>query len=319
VPDSHSQTSHNLTTINTMNRPSTGRFLARNAILTVLFTTLWLQAGFTQQHTDTIRKTAMFQSTNHIGNTLQIKNITGDVSVEGYDGDTVEIIVVQTIRADNDEKLETAKNELHLVVEENGDHITIYIDTPYSRVSKDGNRVRYNVTMKTCEMLYSFSHDIKVRVPRNVMLKASTISNGDVIIRNMDSRELNASNVNGGIEMTDVAGKTSVKTVNGDIKVAYRTNPAEDSEFRTVNGSIDVRFPADLSADIHFKSLNGDLYTDFENVRNIGTTRLASGEARGGGTRWRINRTVPVRIGDGGRQYTFHVLNGDVFIRRAGS
>ena len=132
----------------------------------------------------------------------------------------------------------------------------------------------------------------------------------------MTGSELSVSNVNGKLELADVAGTTRARTVNGDISATYRQSPAGDSRYETINGTIEVHYPGDLSADIRFKSMHGELYTNFKNIRRLKSQVETSERNRRGGITYRVDKFTPVRIGSGGPHYRFEVLNGDVYIKR---
>ena len=71
-------------------------------------------------------------------------------------------------------------------------------------------------------------------------------------------------NVNGRIEMQNVAGSGTAKTVNGPVKVSFRENPREKSDFATINGNVELYFVRGLAGDFRFKTMNGAVYSDFE-------------------------------------------------------
>src|SRR5260221_948678 len=59
------------------------------------------------------------------------------------------------------------------------------------------------------------------------------------------------------IQIRNIAGSGTARTVNGPVKVSFRQNPREASDFETVNGAIELQFARDLSADFRFKTFNG--------------------------------------------------------------
>ena len=76
--------------------------------------------------------------------------------------------------------------------------------------------------------------------------------------------DFDVSNVNGGVELSEMGGSGQVHTVNGKIAVTFTKNPTKSCSFRTVNGSVDVSFRPNLSADVQVKTFNGNAYTDFD-------------------------------------------------------
>ncbi len=283
-------------------------------ILSLFFVSFPLQAVKAQSSTETIQRTARFQVAGNSENSLNIYNIQGHVTVEGYDGDEVRIEAIKKIDADSQRDLERSEEEIEFVVEEEGDRILVYIDAPFIHVKKRGDRISYNI--RDWDDDYDFVFDITIQAPRNINLRASTINNGKVVVENIRGGELDISNVNGKIELVNVSGTTDAHTVNGDITASYTENPTSNSNYQTINGTIEVLYPEDLSADILFKSMHGDLYTDFQNLKRLPARVDQEKDSRRGETTYRIGKQAPLRIGNGGPEFSFEVLNGDVYVKR---
>ena len=83
------------------------------------------------------------------------------------------------------------------------------------------DRVRYDVRF-----------DFTIRVPRDAALRLCTINGGDVIV-NGTRGDFDVDNVNGLIEMNQVAGAGSAHTVNGAVTVTFTANPKQPSSFKT--------------------------------------------------------------------------------------
>lgn len=284
------------------------------AIVISIFTLITASTASAQTFSETQDETARFQNASSPDNELYIHNIHGNVTVEGYDGNDVQISYDKEIEADTQRDLERAKEEVEFVVEEDGSRIFIYLDAPFIHVKKGDHGISYNINNWDDD--YNFVFDITVRVPRNANLDVSTINGGRVLVENTRGKWLDASNVNGRVELINVTGITDANTVNGDITASYSASPNENSSYQTINGTIEVLYPDNLSADITFKSMHGDLYTDFEDIQRL-EARVESEEDRERGkTTYRIDKFAPIRIGDGGPQFSFEVLNGDVYVKR---
>jgi DUF4097 and DUF4098 domain-containing protein YvlB len=117
-------------------------------------------------------------------------------------------------------------------------------------------------------------------------------------------------NVNGGIDMQNMAGSGVAKTVNGGVKITFRENPREKSEFSTINGNVDMYFARGLSADFRFKTMNGNVYSDFE-MTSL-PSQPAKAEQRGTRFVFRSDRFTGGRIGNGGPEIKADNLNGDI-------
>lgn len=268
-------------------------------------------SAIAQDFTQTIKQSASFNNPGAEDNKLNIYNIYGSVTVEGYEGEEIQITAYQKITG-TEQEIELAKEELALRADQEGNSVYIYLDAPFITLDRKDDRIRYN--MNRWDEDYKFLFDITVRVPKNTQIYASTINRGSVIIENT-TRQVSASNVNGKIELRNISGATKAKTVNGDISATYAASPDSDSHYQTINGTIEVNYPKNLSADIRFKSMHGDLYTNFSNTKRLPAQVSKDFTAKSGKTTYRLDQYAPLRIGSGGPTYSFEVLNGDVYVK----
>lgn len=281
-----------------------------------LFATLCLSMCFFskalgQSAQRTIKKSAHFADISDKSNRFIIKNLHGSVSIEAYDGETIELTIDEKIEGTSSE-IEKAKSELEYVMENDGNLIVAYLTAPFINVRRYEDCFSYNVNMNDRE--YRFTHDVTVRIPQDVLIEASTVNHGKLSVTGRFP-EINAGNVNGDIFLQKVVSANNVSTVNGDIEISYVEPPATDSEYNTVNGRMDIHLPAALSADVYFSSLHGDLYTDF-NVTRLSPEVQKENSTSGQTVSYRIEKSTPIRIGSGGPKLRFKVLNGDVYLRK---
>jgi len=153
--------------------------------------------------------------------------------------------------------------------------------------------------------------DFQVRVPHDIDIKIKTVNEGRVSVRDINGSFL-VRNVNGDIQIRNIAGSGSARTVNGPVKVSFRQNPREASEFNTVNGNIELTFARDLSADFRFKTFNGGIYSDFP-VTALPVQGMQE-EHHGTKVIFRADRYTGARINAGGPQIKVENLNGDIRI-----
>ncbi len=281
----------------------------------VIFLTVFLLQPltlFAQNYSTTIHKTARFQNASNAENELQVYNINGSVTVEGYDGNTIQITSKEQIKGSNKE-VQRGKSELHFTVKQLGNKVLVYIDAPFVCLKHYNDHYSYKIHRNNDGSKYHFLFDIHIRVPKQAYIRASTI-NGKTVSINNTKREVIAYNVNGSIKLTHISGKTEARTINGSITAKYDKSPAGDSKYKTVNGDITAYYPADLSADIRFKSLHGGLYTNFDDIKRL-KAQVHTG-SKNGKKMYRIGKDTPIQIGKGGPMYRFKVLNGDVTIKK---
>jgi hypothetical protein len=236
--------------------------------------------------------------------TLEIDNVWGSIEVVGTASDKVQLTVNKSIRAESKGKIEQARKDVTLDITQQADGLKVYVNGPFRCDCHDCSRSRefegYIVKM-----------DFQVQVPRDIDIKIKTVNEGRVSVRDINGSFL-VRNVNGDIQIHNIAGSGTARTVNGPVKVSFRQNPREASDFQTVNGSIELAFARDLSADFRFKTFNGGIYSDFP-VTALPVQGMQE-EHHGSKVIFRADRYTGARINAGGPQIKVENLNGDIRI-----
>lgn len=260
--------------------------------------------AITAQEKDTIRKTLNFPA----GSTerwLEVDNINGSISVAGYEGSEVQLVVHRTISARTPGKIEEAKQAIVLDIYDRPNTLVLFVNAPYRR--PDG-RIDYRGER---HYGYEVQMDFELRVPfdTNVLLK--TVNDGDIEVQQVRGHyEVN--NINGHIMMTGLVGSGKVYALNGRVKVDFASNPQQDCYFGSLNGHVEVAFRDKLSADLLFKTFNGAAYTDFDftslPLNTIGT------ESKRGKKVYSSKSKYGVRVANGGPTLEFDAFNGNIYI-----
>lgn len=148
----------------------------RNVLILHLFITLMLNpaALLSQDYTQTIKRTLRFSQADNPSNQLKVFNIHGDVTVEGYDGNEVQITARRQIDGSKQD-IEQARQDLEFVAERDGNTIFVDIDAPFITFEKSGTH-DFNYHVDDWNNGYEFLHDITVRIPKNSRVDASTIN-----------------------------------------------------------------------------------------------------------------------------------------------
>jgi Toastrack DUF4097 len=236
--------------------------------------------------------------------TLEIDNVWGSIEVVGTASDQVRLTVNKSIRAESKGKIEKARKDVTLDITQQADALKLYVNGPFRCNCHDCARSRD-------EEGYIVKMDFQVQVPRDIDLKIKTVNEGRVSLRDINGSFL-VRNVNGDIQIRNIAGSGSARTVNGPVKVSFRQNPREASDFNTVNGNIELAFARDLSADFKFKTFNGSIYSDFP-VTALPVQGMQE-ERHGAKVIFRADRYTAARISAGGPQIKVENLNGDIRI-----
>ena len=247
------------------------------------------------------------------GRALDVRNINGFIHVEGTNDSSVEMSVRKVVRAETRDDLAEAQRDVRLDFRDGAPRVEAVVTDRNGHICGEPWNDR---EPRRDHVHYEVRFDFTIRMPRDAALRLCTINGGDVIV-NGTQGDFDVSNVNGRVDMRQVAGSGRAHTVNGPISVTFTANPRQPTSFKTVNGSVDIVFLDGLSADFSMKTFNGGLFTDFD-VQPLPATAAAAGERRDGRFVYRANEFTRVRVGSGGPQITFETLNGSVRARRAG-
>ena len=121
---------------------------------------------------------------------------------------------------------------------------------------QDGGEYRLNGVKKN-----DVAVRIMVELPRSVPIEASTI-NGGLQIEGV-SAPVEASTVNGRIAVNTSTGPVKATTVNGAIEAVMQSLTTGDVRLITVNGSVTAGLPPKLNANIDAETVNGRVETMF--------------------------------------------------------
>ena len=261
------------------------------------------EAGWTELEQEKIEKT--FAMPAGAGRrTLEIDNVWGSIEVVGASSEQARLTVNKSIRAESKGKIAQAKKDVTLDITQQGDALKLYVNGPFRCNCHDCERSRDDEG-------YVVKMDFQVQVPRDIDIKIKTVNEGHVMVRDINGSFV-VRNVNGDIQIRNIAGSGTARTVNGPVKVSFRQNPREASDFQTVNGAVELAFARDLAADFKFKTFNGGIYSDFP-VTALPVQGMKE-EHHGAKVIFRADRYTGARVNAGGPQIKVENLNGDIRI-----
>ena len=219
-----------------------------------------------------------FQKTYRIGagGQIRIGNVSGDVIVTGYDGDS--IVVTGTKKGRDRDMIE---------VEDRSGTANVDVGVRYPKHCNCDASIRFEVQVPR-SVKYDFDHIASV--------------SGDVRVTGVTGR-LNASAVSGDVHITDVSGSVSASAVSGDVKVEInRLDGSDDMKFNTVSGDVSVMLPGSLDADVDMSSFSGSIKTDF--AIEVRSERYGS------------RNSARAKLGEGSRRLKMSSVSGDLSLRR---
>lgn len=252
---------------------------------------------------------------------LFIRNISGSLDVQGYDGSKIMIEVKKTLKVKSADKLEALWAETDLGIVQKGNAVLLYSKSPctnpaISEVDPDDWDEWNQLYVNNCRWKYegNTEYDFIVKVPKQLMLSVSTINDGDILVKNVTGK-LNVNNVNGGIKLENIAGATEARTINGDVDLNYIQNPNDDSYYYTLNGDINANFKKGLSSNLYFKSFNGDFYTELNDdiIEHLPVNVEKAKDNKG--VKYKVGGRAGIKVRNGGPKLDFETFNGNVYIK----
>lgn len=219
-----------------------------------------------------------FQKTYRIGagGQVRIGNVSGDVIVTGYDGDS--IVVTGTKKGRDRDMIE---------IEDRSGTANVDVGVRYPKNCNCDASIRFEVQVPR-SVKYDFDHIASV--------------SGDVRVTGVTGR-LNASAVSGDVHITDVSGSVSASAVSGDVQVEInRLDGSDDMKFNTVSGDVSVMLPGSLDADVDMSSFSGSIKTDF--AIEVRSERYGS------------RNSARAKLGEGSRRLKMSSVSGDLSLRR---
>lgn len=272
--------------------------------------------------TEIIKKELRFD-TNSPDNILVVDNVYGSIDIQGYNGTTIQVEVTKTIYADEQKDLETGKKEIGIKSAKKDNAIYVYLDSPYSHFDlKTGGfdhrefsfNYRRNYKHRSKRM-YKYRLDFKIRIPMKTSIDVKAVNRGNITVENVQGKLLIVHNINGAIDLKNVAGKTDVNAINKDITISYAKNPTEESWYSSINGDISIKFQKGLNASITHKTMNGGFYTNFDVEKTTPKVKKVT-ERHSKGTKYKLDSNKHFKIGNGAVHLHFDQLNGDAIIKK---
>jgi len=206
------------------------------------------------------------------GDAVTIRGVNGGIVARAARGSEVRVTARKTAERDD-------VSSVSIEVVEDAEGVLICAIYP-SRSSDRPNRCARGDEYRNNVNRNDVKVEFTVEVPAGVELNASTV-NGDVDVSEL-AGPVQAVTVNGDITI-DTSGAAEAKTVNGNIE-ARMGRLDDDVEFTTVNGNVILRLPAGVEADVEATTVNGSIETDFPiTIRGRWGPRSARGEIGGGG------------------------------------
>jgi hypothetical protein len=257
----------------------------------LVVTTMCLLAGAASaaELTETIDRTIEVKA----GGSVELSNVNGRVVIGSWDQPRVRVVARKQVNGDRDD-IKDALKELRVEIQpKNGG---VVISTHYPK--------RDEGVASIFDWLLGDHVEAQVRyditVPRAMNVDATTV-NGAIELSGVNGK-LELETTNGRIEVANCAGSLEASTTNGGIHAELvRLAKGQPLSFETTNGRIELTVPSDAAAEIDASTTNGSIHSDLP----VATTRISRNSLRG-------------TINGGGTQLRLRTTNGGIDIRTVG-
>jgi DUF4097 and DUF4098 domain-containing protein YvlB len=219
------------------------------------------------------------------GGSISVRNVSGDVTVTGYEGSAVLVLGFKEGR-DRD----------RVWVEDNSAGNNVDVRARYPENCDCNASIRFEVKVPRVNYKFdpisSVSGDVEVTGVSGELRAKST--SGAVTVRGVTGA-VNASSTSGNVHVGEINGTVSGKSTSGNVEVEIaQLSGAGDMEFASTSGNVRVKMPANLDADVRMSTTSGGLKTDFPltiEEPERGPGRRATGRVGGGSRNLRLSST----------------------------
>jgi len=215
------------------------------------------------------------------GARLSLKNLNGDVRIEGWDKSTFDVTAVKT--AETKERLDDVDIEFRM----EGDHLTIEVDH-----DNDHRWSRHDEGAGV---------EFTIRVPRRAEIREVDLVNGHLSLAGI-SGDVDASSVNGDVSGEQLGGAVELSAVNGEVSLIV-SGESESIDLSSVNGGVHLVLPRKIDAHIEASTVHGSIVSS--DGLEVDRSNFVGSSLKG-------------TIGRGGMKIDLDTVNGSIEIRREG-
>jgi DUF4097 and DUF4098 domain-containing protein YvlB len=158
--------------------------------------------------------------------------------------------------------------------------------------------------------------NLEIEVPVKTNLNLQTRNGSSLTVEGVEG-DIEATNRNGSVNLTNIAGSAVAYSMNGRVVVSFRDIAAgKPMSFTSMNGSVDVTLPSTSKANLKMRTDNGAIYTDFDIQMGPAATPVTN-QDQDGHYRIQVDRTVTATVNGGGADFDLRTRNGNIYLRKA--
>lgn len=217
------------------------------------------------------------------GADVVLRNVNGRITVKAWDQPRVRVIALKKVEAGK-EDLQKVMTELRVEFQQRDGGLSVITHYPKRSEGLSSIFERIIGDDVSAEVTYD------VTVPRTMNVDV-TNTNGSIHLTEVTGKhELDTTN--GKIEVNRCAGSLDASTTNGSIRAELtQVAKGQPLSFETTNGRIEVGVPANFAADVDAGTTNGEIHTDLPIAATRSGRNSLRGAINGGGTPLRMRTT----------------------------
>ena len=229
------------------------------------------------------------------GGEIYLKNVNGNIDVESWQREEVEVIAHIKVKSGNMDDAEDFLNEVEIIIDESFDKIEIEVDYPERRSGRDEGLGLWDLIFGGGRPNVSVSFGLKVPKRSNLDMNSTNgkieiydiegkvgskstngsinieMVSGDVELRTTNGSisasgvrgDTKAETTNGKVDLKEIIGNVSAKSTNGSIySQIIKIDAVKEMNFRTTNGSVRINLPKGINADLDASTSNGKIYSE---------------------------------------------------------
>jgi hypothetical protein len=214
------------------------------------------------------------------------------VIIEGYTGSEI-VFTSRNGKRENDERAKGLRSISSLGIEDN-------TGFGLSVVDKGG-------VVEVRQLKKTDGPQVTIKVPKGVVVSFTHTSpyGGVVEFRNVES-EIEVSAVHSGVNLSNVTGPLTVKTVHGNIDASLGTSLNSPLSIVSVHGRVDVAMPPATKASLKLGTIYGEVFVDPDFKIDIEKT----------GSMVRYSDNISGKINGGGVEIALSSSHSNVYLRK---
>ncbi|MBN2030815.1 DUF4097 family beta strand repeat protein [bacterium] len=210
------------------------------------------------------------------GNVI-IQNVNGDIVVESWDRDSVEVFAEIEVKAGNRNMAEEFMEQVRMDIDYQSNRL--FIEPDYPKVEGGNSFLDWIFGRSKPQVNIQFF----VKVPSKMNLDLESV-NGKVHIEKMEGK-FRLRTTNGPVLANEIVGSINGRTVNGSLYVhLVELSRSDEVILQTTNGHVELSLYETVQADVDASTVNGGISTDFPlEVQGRQNSKQIRGQIYGGG------------------------------------